>query len=86
MPKRIVPDNTLQYSNHYDGISKPNLSENNKNLSLEVRKSRRIFLNSYSDENYELENWIYFVLILISVAILSIPFCLILKYSYDRSR
>ena len=37
-------------------------------------------------DNYELENWIYFIIFLISVFILSVPFCLIAKYFMDEKR
>jgi hypothetical protein len=81
---------TFGSSRFDDSTSRKNaeaIIEENK-IKIKNETYIKTFLNEIwpTRDNYELENWIYFIFILTSVFILSVPFCLIAKYFIEEKR
>jgi hypothetical protein len=79
---------TFESSRFDDSTSRKNAEaivevEENK---IKIKNETWLDRISPTRDNYELENWIYFIFILISVFILSVPFCLIAKYLIEEKR
>ena len=85
-------ENTHLVTRLQDSVSKLNteviIKTEDNEIKIKNETCAKICLDKIcsNSNNNELEYWIYFIFILLSVFILSVPFCLIAKYFIEKKR